>query len=320
LNVYLGIVNVSTSAYWNQTATTVAGQANGTAGSSINYLYWNRGISITSDDILYIADRVNNRVVFVPLDGSATINTFGSGPGSGTNQFNYPCDISVIGTSVYVLDAYNYRVQKWLKNGTNPVTMPGAGLFDTSYNMFVDENGNLYLSNYNDNKVILFASNSSISQTVAGNGIAGLSANQLSGPNGVFVNDAKTLYVADTLNHRIQKWIYGALSGVTVAGTNGTSGGSLTQLCYPESLRVDTNGYIYIVDRGNNRIVRWAPNATSGICVVACTGVQGAQPNNLYFPIDIEFDSNGSLYVSDDGNSRVQKFEILNNNSEYSIV
>jgi glucose/arabinose dehydrogenase len=77
---------------------------------------------------------------------------------------------------------------------------------------------------------------------------------------------------------------------------------------------------MYIVDRGNNRIVRWPPGATSGVCVVACTGFSGSQVNNLYYPIDVAFDSNGSLYVSDDGNSRVQKFQILNNTSECSNI
>lgn len=309
-------MNQLSIASWAENATTVAGQADGTAGSGPDDLYWNRGISISSDDTLYIADRVNNRIVFINLVGITTIQIFG-GLGSNIDQFNYPSDIAVTNTAVYVLDVNNGRVQKWSRNGTNPITMPGDGTFDIGFNLYVDSYNNLYVSIYSDHQVICFAPDFADWTIVAGNGIAGVSDRQLNYPNGLFVDDALTLYIADTQNHRIQKWSHGASAGITVAGSSsGQSGNSLALLSYPESLVVDTDGYTYIVDRGNNRIIRWALNATSGVCIVACTLVQGYLANQLYYPIDLAFDSNGSLYVSDDGNSRVQKYQILDINGK----
>jgi sugar lactone lactonase YvrE len=311
LTVDLGLVNELSIASWAENGTTVAGQANGTAGSGANYLYWNRGISITSDDMLYIADRVNNRIVYVNLVGIPIVHIFG-GYGSNIDQFNYPSDIAVTNTAVYVLDVNNVRVQKWSRNGTNPITMPGDETFDSGYNLYVDSDNNLYVSIYSDHQVVCFAPNSPDWTIVAGIGIAGTSGNQLNNPNGLFVDDAFTMYIADTGNNRIQKWTYEASTGITVAGnSSGLSGSSLTLLWSPESLVVDTDGYMYIVDRGNNRIIRWPPNATSGVCIAACTGNTGTEANQLYYPIDVAFDTNGSLYVSDDGNSRVQKYQIL---------
>jgi sugar lactone lactonase YvrE len=310
-------VNVSSSANWDQNATTVAGNANGASGSSSGYLYQNGGISISSDDILYIADTGNNRIVVVQLSSNIIQRIIGSGPGTSSNQFYNPNDVFVTDTVIYVMDTNNYRVQEWSRNGTNPTTVPGAQSLSISFYLFLDKDNYLYVSDYVNNIVIRFAPNSSISATVAGTGASGTASNQLNSPCGIFVDDNKTLYIADANNCRIQKWIYGATSGIMVAG-NGSSGSSFSQLSLPTALVVDANGYMYILDTNNNRILRWAPNATSGVCIAACTGTSGAQTNQLNFPTGLAFDSNGSMYVSDQNNNRIQKFQILDSNSEYS--
>lgn len=69
--------------------------------------------------------------------------------------------------------------------------------------------------------------------------------------------------------------------------------------------------YIYIVDSGNNRIIRWTDNyAAGGTCIVGCTGSSGVAATQLKGPRDLKFDASGNLYVSDQGNNRVQKFMI----------
>jgi hypothetical protein len=59
-----------------------------------------------------------------------------------------------------------------------------------------------------------------------------------------------------------------------------------------------------------------APNATSGVCIAGCAGTtSGTRANQFYHPVDLAFDNNGSLYISDHFNNRIQKFQILNNQS-----
>lgn len=145
--------------------------------------------------------------------------------------------------------------------------------------------------------VVCFTSSPTSPSIVAENGIAVVSNNQLNGPNRMSVNDAQTLYIAGTQNHRVKKWAYRASSDATTASTR-VMGSHLTHLSFPGSLVVDSNGYVNIADRGNNRIVRWSPDGTSGDCVVVATGTFDSQASQLACRIDLAFDSNGYQCMS----------------------
>ena len=328
---YLASLKWLSAARWAQNATTVAGLANGTGGSFLGQLQRNYGVYYADDDILYIADTQNNRVVLIASNSTTAIRVIGQGPSANMSTFNGPNDVFVTQNAIYVMDNGNYRVQKWSRNFSNPVTVAGlSGVKGTStnmttlgfsYNLFVDNYGNLLVSNYGYNRVTMFPWNSTSGTTgmiVAGTGVQGAHAHQLDGPSGIFVADDRSLYIADTNNNRIQKWTIGGTYGLTVAGT-GIAGSRLSQLNSPYTVLVDFNGYMYITDYGNHRIVRWAPDSTDGECIAACLGGSGISPNRLYGPSSITFDSRGSLYVNDYRNNRVQKFAIVNDTSIISV-
>lgn len=88
--------------------------------------------------------------------------------------------------------------------------------------------------------------------TVAGGNGKGSAANQLRFPEGLHVDSAGNLYVADLLNHRVQMWAPGATSGVTVAGGNG-QGAAANQFNHPYGVAVDSAGNVYVVTRGAGR-------------------------------------------------------------------
>ena len=307
----------------------MAGSVIGIAGSSLNQLNYTRGIRIDVNDTLYVTDTYNNRIVLIQPGSTTAVATIGTEQGSRASQLWFPSDTFITQASIYVMDTYNYRVQQWSSNISSPMTVAGitdvdgqssnsTAVLGLSYHIFVDRYENLYVSDTSNNRVLRFPPNTSsgISGTiVAGNGTAGSSNTQLNGPFAVFIDDARTLYIADRLNNRIQKWTYGASSGLTVAG-NGISGNTLGQLSFPRAVIVDANQYMYISDGDNNRILRWAPNSSSGQCIVACTGTTGIGPTQLGNAYDIAFDSYGSLYVSDRENNRVQKFQIISDTSE----
>jgi sugar lactone lactonase YvrE len=75
---------------------------------------------------------------------------------------------------------------------------------------------------------------------------------------------------------------------------------------------VDQLGTVYVSDWENHRIMRWVKGATQGSVIVGGNsgGGQSNQPNR---PAGLSFDRHGNLYVVDNGNHRVQKFDIDSN-------
>lgn len=147
--------------------------------------------------------------------------------------------------------------------------------------------------------------------TVAGGNGPGVALNQLSYPQGIFVDNSGNLFIADYINNRIQKWSQGAVNGVTVAGGNGM-GSAINQLCRPTDVFVNANGSIFITDTYNVngpfnfRVQKWNQGAVYGITVMGGNGY-GSSFNQLSVPTGIHGDNNGNIFVADSQNSRVQK-------------
>ncbi|UJR19330.1 hypothetical protein I4U23_022459 [Adineta vaga] len=111
--------------------------------------------------------------------------------------------------------------------------------------------------------------------TVAGSsgGTPGLAANLLSSPFGLALDSTNSLYIVDLINNRIQKWLFNANSGTTVAGqANGGTGSSVTTLRYPTSIVLDSTDNMYLSDTSNYRVMFWARNASSGTTIAGITG------------------------------------------------
>ncbi|CAF3046041.1 unnamed protein product, partial [Rotaria sp. Silwood2] len=122
--------------------------------------------------------------------------------------------------------------------------------------------------------------------------------NQLSYPCGLYVDDDQGVYVADTWNHRIVEWKWGATSGQVVASGNGQGSGA-HQLSYPYDVIVDKERDSFIIcDRSNGRVVRWPRrNGTSGETIISNIDCWG-----------LTMDENGSLYVTDNGKHEVRRY------------
>ncbi len=67
-----------------------------------------------------------------------------------------------------------------------------------------------------------------------------------------------------------------------------------------------------MTDDGNARIMRWMKGDTQGNIIVGENG-RREQSNQLNYPIGLSFDRHDNLYVVDNGNDRVQKFNIDSN-------
>ncbi|CAF1648768.1 unnamed protein product [Adineta ricciae] len=101
--------------------------------------------------------------------------------------------------------------------------------------------------------------------TICGGNGKGDKLNQLSGPEGIFIDKHRNIFIADRGNHRIVRWKRNENQGTVVAGGNG-KGNSLNQLNQPTSVIVDEqNNSIIIADSGNRRVMRWFLNENQSL-------------------------------------------------------
>ena len=198
---------------------------------------------------------------------------------------------------------------------------------DDPTGVFVDGSGNLYIADFNNNRVRKVDAVTGIITTVAGNGTAGFSGDggpavsaSLNHPYRVSVDSSGNVYFAEQFNHRVRK--VDAVTGIitTIAG-NGTLGFSgdggpaiAAKLRSPAGVHVDGAGNIYIADFVNHRI-RKVDAVTNNITTIAggVSGIQGdggpAIAARLKFPVDVYVDGMGNIYIADFRNHRVRKVD-----------
>ncbi len=266
---------------------------------------------------LYVADLGNNRIQkFAPGSTTGITVAGGNGYGPASNQLAWPTDVRMDALgNLYITDEMNNRVQKWAPGATTGITVAGGTGIGAAANqlnhpagLWIDAAGNLYVSDQYNNRIQKFAPGATSGVTVAGraDGVGGSAADQLLGPNDIFIDASGNIFVADDYNHRIQKWAPGATSGVTVAGGNGF-GDADNQLNHSDGIFVDPSGNMYISDYGNNRVVKWTLGASSGVTVAGGNGA-GPAANQLNGPVNVFVDARGNLYVSEAYNDRILKF------------
>ena len=115
---------------------------------------------------------------------------------------------------------------------------------------------------------------------------------------GINVASDGSVYVADGLNHRIQKF---SSNGIFIKkwGTFGTGDG---QFRYPHGIAEGSDGKIYVAD--NHRLQRFTPEGM----FVSKLGTEGSADGQFRYPKGVASESNGSIYVVDGGQHRIQKF------------
>ena len=186
------------------------------------------------------------------------------------------------------------QVKKWTKNAT--IGRPVMNVATSCDGLFVTINDSIYCSHQSKHIVVMASFSESTTTTVAGTGIAGLGFDQLYKPIGLFVHTNLSLYVADCFNHRIQRFGPGQNVGVSVASSD---------LSYPTGVLLDAEDYLFIVDQGNHRIVRYDSHGVR--CLVGCSK-RGSAPDQLSWPWTMFFDSYGNMFVGDPVNNRIQEF------------
>jgi tripartite motif-containing protein 71 len=318
----------------------------GTIGGLGGEMYGPSDAATDSSGNVYVADTSNNRIQKFDTSGTwdrawgKNVNGGGAfgictvagdclrGTTGGLGgEMNFPSGVATDSSgNVYVADAFNNRIQK----------------FDSDGHFVMAWGKNVYIFGATGAP---FEICTTAAFCQAGNGTGGLGG-EMNFPSGVATDSAGSVYVADTGNHRIQRFgssgawdrawgrnvnggnVFGVctVAANCLAGTTGVGGGEMYN---PEGLATDATDHIYVADNANFRIQKfdslgnwdraWGRNVNGGnvfgICTVAASCLAGnADPlggalgGEMYAPHGVSTDSGGNVYVADTVNNRIQKF------------
>ncbi len=313
-----------------------------------------QSVAVDSAGNFYIADTGNNVVrkvtqagVISNFAGTGTAGYGGDNNAATGAQLNGPQGVAVDSAgNVYIADTGNSRVRK--VSGGVISTIAGSGtvgyagdngagpsaMLNSPTSVAVDGSGNVYIADFGNNVIRKLTAGGTIS-TVAGTGRQGYSGDngpgtqaQLNGPQGVAVDTAGNVYIADTLNSRVR--MLTATKIVTVAGNgivgySGDGGPAINaELAGPTGIAVDAAGSIYISNGSSNirKVYPSGPIATiAGANALGYTGDGGpALTATFNGALGLAVDSTGKVYVADSGNNAIRQLQPLATGTGVSAV
>jgi uncharacterized repeat protein (TIGR01451 family) len=290
----------------------------GSAGSGDGE--FNRPMDVVLDAAgnVYVVDERNHRIQKVNSSGTFQLKWGSSG--TAENQFSYPQSIALDADgNFYVADGYNHRIQKFNSSGT----------FLRTWGWGVDSGAAAF----------------EICTSGCQKGIDGSGDGQFDWPDSIALDEDGNVYVAGPSNERIQKfdssgtflrtWGWGVDSGaaafeICTSGCQaGSVGGGDGQFDTLRGVATDAAGNVYAADSDNQRVQKfnssgtflraWGWGVDSGaaafeICTGGCqAGITGNGDGQFDEVNKVEVDAAGNVYVSDDGNHNIQKFDSSGN-------
>jgi serine/threonine-protein kinase len=256
-------------------------------------IYPTVGLAVDASGNVYVADYVNNIIKSITPKGAITIIA-----GSGHNGS---------ADGIGVAASFNF---------------PTGLVIDASNNLYVADSGNNLIRKITPAGVVTTVAGSGLVGSADGLGIAA----SFNFPQGITVDNAGNVYVADTGNDLIRKIsASGAVSTLAGKVARGKTDGTGVQATFniPQGIVVDGTGNLYVADAGNNVIRKITLSgivttfAGSGF-VMSADGIGvGA---SFDFPDAIALDMTGNLYVTDASSHYVRKINTANRVTALPVV
>lgn len=341
------------------TWTTIAGQAGTPAGNvdgvgSAARFSAPFGVAVDSVGNVLVADSANKLIkkltpVGTNWSAASIVGGYpnsGNRDGVGTNAaFSVPVGLASGGPALfYLVDSSVGNMKQIAFNGSGwaATTLEDQvsgnlgefGLYGMATGVAIDSMGNAHVALKGSGSVSVLTQQGVNWDTtiILGPGVSGNSGGYANGtnksawfnsPQGIGVDAANNVYVADTANNVIRKivhvpfttnWVASTIAGLPgVPGFyDGTNAGAL--FSGPNGLAVDAAGNIFVADANNNTIRKMTPQGTNWVVTTVggrLNGSFGADDGvgtaaSFYHPAGIAVDNQGRLFVCDYLNNTIR--------------
>lgn len=251
----------------------------GQGGTGNGEFYWPSGIAIDKEDNVYVSDDWLNRVSIFSGDGEF-LGKWGT-EGSSDGEFSRPSGLAFDrDDNLLVVDGSNHRIQRFTKDGQFlgkwGQAGDGDGEFNLPWGIEVDREGDIYVADWRNDRIQKFSPDGSFLMRI---GSSGEGDGRFNRPTGVAVDQAGDMYVTDSGNHRVQ--MFDAQGGhiETFLGE-----GTLSKW---GKAKLDGNAYMWDEREVAHDLER---------------------EKFFYFPVAVDVDSEGRVYVVETGRQRIQVY------------
>jgi len=229
---------------------------------------------------------------------------------------------------IYVSDSQNHRIQIFDENGKYigkyGVEGKNEGEFKYPISISIDKNNYIYVFD-TMHRIQKFRIKDNFDfEFVTKWGNEGDGPGEFKMPVFITVSkDGKSVFVADSGNHRIQKftksngddYIFSTEWGEETLYQFIEINGHFIKIhttpidgkfAYPSGIGVDSNGFVYVVETALHRLQVFKPIDDSYEFYLSIGGL-GKKQGEFYYPVGLEIDHNDNVYIADTWNHRIQK-------------
>lgn len=253
---------------------------------------------VTSGNLLFVSDSLNNRLQRFNLDGSGATEIVPPG------RLYNPRGLAVRGQRLIVADDKNHRLVV-LDFAGRVIRTVGSGQgargnqFSFPFGVAVDPKGRVFVADDINQRVLRFGPQPDYKYKARW-GHYGTGPGQLAYPRAIATDNSGALYVTNTGNDRID--VFDNTGGLLRSW--GISGRGKGQFNAPLGVAADANGVRAVADSINGRVELLNPDGSNA----SSWGSPAPGPTILRSPVAVAFDAAGDAYVLDQRRGRIFVF------------